>query len=401
MFTRRLASPVKILLSAIFLLSLSFHAIAQESQSVTVTGMAQVSGDNALSARQAALSDAMRKAVETGLGTMIESRTLVENFALVNDQVYSRAKGFVSSYEVLSEKEEHGTYIIAIKAEVNKSKLGNDLRAIGLLQDVLGKPKMMVMVDEFWWDPGVAMESQSAVDDPASASKIAEIFLTKGFSLVDPQMVKKLRGQELMMMNDLMNNESAVAEIAKKAAQEYGAEVLVLGICKVEPISDAGGKYTASASFSSRVVDASTGALMGTKQFAQSGAGTSPESARVMAASRAGDGAAVVLMDQVLNFWQDKANNGSDYIVKLYNVESFVKQGMGFIKTIKNVSGVNSAKKRSWDESLGRLEVDLTYKGGDVDELTFAILEALMEKPAFENIELREAKGSNINLYLK
>lgn len=374
------------------------RALAQESATVTVEGMATIRDGNTLAAREAALRDAMRKAVETGLGTLVEGRTMVENFELKKDEIFSRANGFVSSYEVLEEKQRGDAYVMKVRAVVNQQKLGDDLRAMGLLQELVGKPKMMIMVDEFWWDASLPRESQEAVDDPASAARIAERFLARGFQLVDAETVKKLRASEMATMDDLMNNGEAVIRLAQQAAAEYGAEVLVLGTCKAEPASLVGGKYTATATFTAKIVDASTGALIGTKQYSQGGVGISPEQARAESGARAGDGVSETLVAQVTQYWQDKANNGMDYLIKLYNVDSFVQQGMKFIAGLKNIGGVTSAKKRTWDEKLRRLEIDLTYKGNDVDELTAAIVEAML--PAFPQLDLREAKGNNLNFYL-
>lgn len=383
----------------LLLLGLAVTVQAQESAPVTVTGMAQIIDGNTLSAREAALRDAMRKAVETGLGTLLESRTVVENFELKKDEIFSRANGYVSSYEVLEEKKQLDTYVMKVRAVVNQQKLGDDARALGLLLELVGKPKMMIMVDEYWWDQGLPKERQELVDDPASAARIAERFLARGFALVDAETVRKLRSGEMQGMDDLMNNGEAIVRIAQQAAAEYGAEVLILGTCKAEPASLVGGKYTATATFSAKIVDASTGALMGTKQYSQSGVGISPEQARAESGARAGDGVSQSLIDQVLQYWQDKSNNGMDYVIKLYNVDSFVQQGMKFINGLKGITGVTHAKKRTWDEKLHRLEIDLTYKGNDVDELTYAIVEAL--SPTFPQLDLREAKGNNLNFYLK
>lgn len=366
---------------------------------VTVTGMAQISNNNLLAAQQAALRDAMRKAVETGLGTLLEGRTTVENFELKKDQILSRASGFVSSHEVLQEGQKAGVYEMTIRAVVNQQSLGDDARALGMLMDLVGKPKLMLMVDEYWWDSSLPKESQRKVDDPASAARVAELLLNRGFELVDAEMVKKLRESEMATMDDLMNDGAAITRLAQQAAAEYGAEILVLGVGKIEPASLVGGRYTATATMTAKVVNASTGALMSQKQDSQSGVGISPEQARAAAGSRVGDAITPVLIDQVLQKWQGQANNGQDFIVKLYNVSSFVQQGMKFINGVKGVAGVTQAKKRAWDEKLKRLELDVTFKDGGVDELTYAIVEALA--PTFPTLELREAKGNNLNFYLK
>ncbi|MCA9784626.1 MAG: hypothetical protein H6678_06755 [Candidatus Delongbacteria bacterium] len=394
-------AQVRILLMLLFAFAAVQPLFAQEGKVVQVTGMAEIQGDNKMAAKDAALRDAMRKAVETGLGTLIESQTLVENFALVNDRIYSQAKGFVSDYQILSEKEDHGSYVVAISATVNTAKLGDDLRAIGMLQDLVGKPKMMVMIDEFWWDPALTKAQQTPVDDPASAATLTSAFLDKGFyNMVDADMVKQLRSQEMMLLEDLMNDPEGLNELAKKAAADYGAEILVLGTCKAEPVSVDGGKYTASATLDVKIVDASTGALLSRKNVSQGGAGISPEGARSASGGRAAQAIADDVISQVLNFWQNKSNNGQDYIVKLYNVTSYARQGLKFLNGLKGVGGVMQANKRLWDEKLQRMEIAVTFKGGTVDDLTDAILTMAMDLPGFENIDLRSATGNNLNFYL-
>ncbi len=383
-------------------LGLATASFAQDTKLVNATGMATINGDNTLAARDAAIRDAMRKAVETGLGTMVESQTLVENFALVNDRIYSQAQGFVSKYDVLSESEDHGTYVVAIAATVQMANLENDLRGIGLLQDLVGKPKIMVMIDEFWWEPGVPKERQLPVDDPASSAALQEAFLDNGFyNMVDAQMVNQLRSTELLLMEDLMEDAGALTDLAKKAAADYGAEILVLGTCKVEPSGNAGGKYEANGVLDVKVVDASTGALLGRKTARQSGAGLSPEGARSASGNRAGISISQELIGQILGFWQNKSNNGQDYIVKLYNVESYAKQGLRFLKALKEIPGVTQATRRQWDETLKRMEISMTWKGAEVGGLSDEILLQVMDMPGFENIDMRRASGNNLDFYLQ
>jgi len=38
------------------------------------------------------------------VGTVIESETAVDNYEVLSDSIYSQAKGFVTSYKILSEK---------------------------------------------------------------------------------------------------------------------------------------------------------------------------------------------------------------------------------------------------------------------------------------------------------
>ena len=48
---------------------------------------------NLLLARDEAVKRALRRAVEEGVGTLIDSESLAQNFQLLNDEVYSQVKG--------------------------------------------------------------------------------------------------------------------------------------------------------------------------------------------------------------------------------------------------------------------------------------------------------------------
>ncbi|HEV8539645.1 MAG TPA: hypothetical protein VGQ60_00645, partial [Nitrospiraceae bacterium] len=55
------------------------EALAQ-SQTVTADGVAGIQGGDKAIARDNAIQDALRKAVEQAVGTMVASETMVENF---------------------------------------------------------------------------------------------------------------------------------------------------------------------------------------------------------------------------------------------------------------------------------------------------------------------------------
>lgn len=85
---------------------------------VEATGSA--SGD-APEARAQALSDALREAVRMGAGVDLVSETQTKNFALEFDRTFSKARGYVRKYEVISDSlREDGIYTVSIKADVGE-----------------------------------------------------------------------------------------------------------------------------------------------------------------------------------------------------------------------------------------------------------------------------------------
>jgi len=71
---------------------------------VQVTGMGAITYNDLAAARDRALQDALRKAVEQTLGTMIDSQTRVENYMVVEDRILNWTRGYVKTFQILSER---------------------------------------------------------------------------------------------------------------------------------------------------------------------------------------------------------------------------------------------------------------------------------------------------------
>src|SRR6056297_1371116 len=70
------------------------------NSAVTVQGAAPITSSES-AARDEALRNAMRAAVEKGIGTLLESKTRVENFQVISDKIYSQSSGYIKDYKVL------------------------------------------------------------------------------------------------------------------------------------------------------------------------------------------------------------------------------------------------------------------------------------------------------------
>ena len=168
-----------------------------QAQTVTADGMASVQGNPAI-ARDNAVQDALRKAVEQAVGTMVSSETLVENFQVVRDNIYNKSQGYVKEYKIVKESPGKDLYAVTISATVSTESLKNDLGALGLLIARVGKPRTLFMIAEqnigqeillYWWGTwgargGAAFAGQS-VEMAVSETVLKEEFLNRGFNVID------------------------------------------------------------------------------------------------------------------------------------------------------------------------------------------------------------------------
>src|SRR5579885_936212 len=92
-------------------------ALAQ-SQTVTAEGVAGIQGGDQGIARDNALRDAQRKAVEQAVGALVASETLVENFVTVRDNILSKSQGYIQKYAIVKEGAQGNLYSVTITATV-------------------------------------------------------------------------------------------------------------------------------------------------------------------------------------------------------------------------------------------------------------------------------------------
>lgn len=89
-----------------------------------VTGKADA---EAPTAREQALADALREAVRQGAGVDVVSETQMTDFALDYDRAFSKARGYLKKYDVLSSGvTADGFYTVTIKADVGEAPLTKD-----------------------------------------------------------------------------------------------------------------------------------------------------------------------------------------------------------------------------------------------------------------------------------
>jgi serine/threonine-protein kinase len=101
----------------------------------------------------ALLDDAQKQAIEKVVGIYVDSRSLVENYSLIEDNVLTQTRGFIK--EILQKSDpwlgEDGFMHILIKAEVYTSKAENALREMSRVQRIklireAGNPRIAVAI---------------------------------------------------------------------------------------------------------------------------------------------------------------------------------------------------------------------------------------------------------------
>ncbi|MBO5904949.1 MAG: hypothetical protein J6Q84_00865 [Kiritimatiellae bacterium] len=117
---------ISIMFTSLFACALVIAARAQSAErlvDVVATGY----GSTPREATKAAL----RSAVESVVGTMVDATTLVENDKLIEDEILTYSAGMIAATKIIGEpkKSSDGLYTVKVKATVKKSDLKEKLKA--------------------------------------------------------------------------------------------------------------------------------------------------------------------------------------------------------------------------------------------------------------------------------
>src|SRR5512146_2608199 len=173
----------------LILFASAFSARAQETKTVTAEGVAAIQGNAKDIARDAAIEDAQKRAVEQAIGIMIDSQTQVENYQLISDKILSQTKGYISRYNVTGETQEGPLLRVRITADVSLGKLNDDLSTIGILLGQMHKPRTMIMIaeqnignewDAWWWGNQGGQTDIGVVENT-----FMDVFTQNGFEFID------------------------------------------------------------------------------------------------------------------------------------------------------------------------------------------------------------------------
>ena len=193
------------------------EAAQEEAKEVIAVGVADGESSRA---RDEALNDALRKAVEQGVGTFVTTELSVEQQKLVEERIYTESRGYIQSYKVMREGASEDLYEVEISALVKMEKLAGDLQSIGLLIRKKQNPRVMVVIYSREVNSsflGVALEGNRN-----SENQIESGLIGKGFKLVDAGQVSRKKELEILLLD---GDRSRASEIAK----DFGAEVLIEG----------------------------------------------------------------------------------------------------------------------------------------------------------------------------
>lgn len=323
---------------------------------VTVIGMAGILAGDKAAARDKAIDDAMRKAVEQAIGTTVTSNTLVQNAVLMEDNILSWSSGYVSTYKILREGAAPAeSYEVEMLATVDTGSLRNDAAALASMIEKMGNPRLMLLVDE----QNVGVREQFyyfSVDITACETAMIDVFRNKGFEVVDPGVAKE-NAQREQVVAALEGNAQKAAALAKS----QDAEWIITGkaIANVASGFNLGGMKSCQANITARLVRADDAKIIATASEHAAVPHIDEVTGGTQAIEKASRKCAENLMQKVLAESQKSFYNQAIVNLRVEGFQSY-NELQDFINKLKYyVRGVKSVNERGVSGAFANLDVKI------------------------------------------
>jgi hypothetical protein len=333
---------------------------AQETKSVTTEGVATVGNDPAV-ARDKAIEDALRRAVEQVVGAMVESETTTQNYELLSDKIYSHSSGYVSNYTVMSEKRDGNLMRVTIAADVNSGNLNSDLAAIGLLQRRMKFPRVAVMVAEDNILQANFFEAYSVSNSQSEATIIARL-KAKGFNVVDPRTLRKsVTASEATAA--FQGNEDVASRMGKK----LGAEIVIVGQATSQKAANniAGSDLLSmSTTLTAQAIKTGTGEIIAQGTGQGTAAHINEVAALQQSLQKASDQVADQLISGILQTWESESSGTRNLSMEVHDITSAQLDKLK--SSLEKIRGVSQVLVRNFSEGSADLDIQARTDAQDL-----------------------------------
>ena len=366
---------------------LTLTVFSESFKEVTVKGQAAILNNDKLAAKEKALDDAKRNAVEQVAGVIVSSESLTENFELISDNIYSQSKGYISSYKIVKEgisPEDKDVYFVEIKAKVSNKKLEKDISAINLLYKSLGKPKFLLMIAEQNFDektPSGWWNNAKATTNSVETVIIDELS-KKGIKFVDGRTLK----DKLAKYSAFKNIDSVTTKDILSISKLHDGDYIIYGSVIATVKDGLSGTKSGFAIGTLKLVKSDTGEVVGTIELKdRNNKDHNPEHYRGEATNRPnsiiaaedafsafGKRASKQILKKILKHWLKQANSTREISLKIkgltYSDYKKLKSHLLELRGVKSVGEFGMVNK------IASLPVN--YKGKATE-----LLDLIMSKP--------------------
>jgi hypothetical protein len=350
----------RLLIVVLLMLAMGTLAWAQTAdkgiQTVHVIGTSRIQGDDMSASREKAIADGLVVAVSRVLFDIVPQETVVGNFQLLSERVFSKIDNFVRNYKVLTESTHGQLHRVVVQATVSIRHLKGTLKKIGVHIGQRPYPRVLFCVAEklandlsfeYWWS------AESSWKSGVSEESMRQILKDKGFVLVVPRS---------NVASGSLSPDLSIPE-AVSLAQQLKAEVVILGQAEAQeaPSTMAGTIRSFKGTLMAQAIRVDTGEQIAQTQRSALAASEEPYAGSREALRNAAGLSGEDLALQIADAWFSPQSGLSRTELIIEGVGGKIASFVKFRGALGNMSGVDNLQLREMMPDAAVLVVD--YQG--------------------------------------
>jgi len=230
----------------------------EASRPLVVTGSGPAPSREVADARDLALREALRSAVEQTVGRLLPAQRIVRYYPLLGERIFDRSMTYVQDYQIVHETKGPQLYRVTVQTTLHMDRLRQDLQQLGLFLTDAERPTVVVLVAEkpgpkapwVWWWRTSPPEQQSL----AFTQAIGRVFSSRGLIVLSPSSLLGKLPQDQTYQEPLLGDGPGSA-----LGKALGARIVVAGEVSHQP---AAGGSPATATGSLRALRTDSGQLV-------------------------------------------------------------------------------------------------------------------------------------------
>ncbi len=328
-------------LSFLFLLTtFLFSATAFCSAPIEVKGYGQT--------KYMALKDALRMAIEMRVGSLVDSKTILEKNQVIKDTIYAKSEGYVKSYEIINTYKGNDTFCLTVRVIVDdspNSALMTRLQSLKNIETNLNNPRiglLLVRKHPYY--------NYYIYADAATVSVINDLS-SKGFTRIVDLRLANINQRADVFYSLITNNPMEAVAIAK----QHNVDYLIAGELKPNNIGNimGSGLYSYRTAITWRIINTGNAQIIGTGSAITSGVDIAPDLAREKSFENTGSAISSKIVESLSTASMQITQSVLIRVRSMSN-NSFEQ----LVQNLNNMPGVERSFVRFYQNGTGEIDIN-------------------------------------------
>ncbi len=223
-----LSSLICFLFSVFCLLSSDTEAAKPRISTVIIEGTAVVIDGDLTLAKDSAVKNAMRSAVEDIVANFTKEVEGLETYKeSLEENIYNNYENFIQSYKILGEMQDKDTYSVTIEANIFEDSIKKRLLSLGIASIKHDNKKILLIIDE-------KINISLADDSFLLLFSISEDAVSKMFGEAGFEVINRTSVRNKIDLKDLKQAITGDGKVVYNIGKQFNADIVILGAAEVK-----------------------------------------------------------------------------------------------------------------------------------------------------------------------